>query len=167
MKSYNPFASAFRAAVSELTSDQAKRHYINRAQQDLQTIFVLIFQFGCFAYACGAQCRQFANDAEQPTLESGCSAIALYSATSSALVSDIFVEPVTVACVFTVQLKVLPSYQPIALLPAVQDAATMRLSESINRLNMNVKELRALAKQNGIKRYSKLSKSTLLSLLAV
>jgi Rho termination factor, N-terminal domain len=167
MKRYNPFASALSAAISEITSDHAKRYYINRAQQDLQTIFVLILQFGCFAYACGAQCRQFVNDAEQPMRESGCSAIALYSATSSVLVSDIFVEPVTVACVFPVQPKALPSYQPIALLPAVQDAATTRISESINRFNMNVKELRALAKQNGIKRYSKLSKSTLLSLLAV
>jgi hypothetical protein len=65
MSNYNPFKSALSAAAAELSSPAAKRFYINRAQQDLQTAFVLIVQFGCIAYALGASARQWVEDMEQ------------------------------------------------------------------------------------------------------
>jgi hypothetical protein len=169
MKRYSPFASALSAAISELTSDQATRYYSIRAQQDIQTTLDLVLGFACFAYAFGQQCRQWMN-AEQP---SECLAIALPEAKEIVLVSDssivqTAIKPVTVTVlsVTTVQTRALPTYQPIALLPAASRAATTRVSDSVNRLNMTVKELRAMAKQKGVRGYSKMSKATILSLLA-
>jgi hypothetical protein len=167
MKRYSPFASALSAAISELTSDQATRYYSIRAQQDIQTTLDLVLGFACFAYAFGQQCRQWMN-AEQP---SECLAIALPEAKEIVLVSDssivqTAIKPVTVLSVTTVQTRALPTHQPIALLPAASRAATTRVSDSVNRLNMTVKELRAMAKQKGVRGYSKMSKATILSLLA-
>jgi hypothetical protein len=54
---YNPFASALSAGAAELSSPAARRFYINRAQQDLQTALIVIVQFGCFAYALCSQYR--------------------------------------------------------------------------------------------------------------
>lgn len=63
--SYNPFRSAFTAAAAELTSPAARRYYSRRAQQDIQAIFVLVFELACMAYELGAQCRQWVDDLEQ------------------------------------------------------------------------------------------------------
>jgi hypothetical protein len=62
---YHPVKAAITAAISELSSPAARQYYVNRAQQDLQTAFVLIVQFGCLAYTLGAQCRQWLEDLEQ------------------------------------------------------------------------------------------------------
>jgi hypothetical protein len=167
MKRYSPFASALSAAISELTSDQATRYYSIRAQQDIQTTLELVLGFACFAYAFGQQCRQWMN-AEQP---SECLAIALPEAKEIVLVSDssivqTAIKPVTVLSVTTVQTRALRPHQPIALLSAAQNVVTMRASESVNRFSMTTKELKAMAKKKGVKGYSKMSKTILLSLLA-
>jgi hypothetical protein len=162
---YSPFASAFRAAVSELTSDQAKRYYINRTQQDLQTSLIVIAQFACLAYVLGAQCRQWLDAPVQPTHESECFAIALNNANPSTLFLTKF-EPVTILSVSTIHPKALPSRQPIGLLPEAKEPITTRSIESVSRLGMGIRELRAMAKERKIKGYSKMSKTVLLSLLA-
>jgi hypothetical protein len=42
MNSYNPFATAFSAAVAELTSDNARRYYSQRAQAGMQSVLMLV-----------------------------------------------------------------------------------------------------------------------------
>ncbi|HEY9825224.1 MAG TPA: hypothetical protein V6D19_07235, partial [Stenomitos sp.] len=76
MSNYNPYISALKTAAAELTSDEAKAYYSLRAQQDIQTAFVLIVQLGCFAYALGQQCRGWLDSLEQSAaVELECSAI--------------------------------------------------------------------------------------------
>jgi hypothetical protein len=159
MSNSNPFTSAFRAAYSELTSDQAKEFYAQRAVEDFHATIGVITALGMIAFYLGQQCRQMLEPSE-PT------AVALYFAPSTALISDNFCQPIAIVSVSAVQPKGLPTYQPIALLPAARDAATTRVSDSVNRLNMTVKELRAMAKQKGVRGFSKMSKATILSLLA-
>jgi hypothetical protein len=72
MNTYNPFATAFQAAISELTSDNAKRYYSLRVQADMQSVMVLVMQLGCMAYELGAQCRQWMdayNESAIPSIE--------------------------------------------------------------------------------------------------
>jgi hypothetical protein len=72
MNSYNPFATAFSAAIAELTSGNAKRYYSQRAQQDIQAVLVFIVQFGCLAYELGQAARQWVdayNAAAIPAVE--------------------------------------------------------------------------------------------------
>jgi hypothetical protein len=72
MNTYNPFATAFSAAIAELTSPEAKRYYSSKVQQDIQTVFLLVVQFGCMAYELGCTARQWMdeyNAASVPTIE--------------------------------------------------------------------------------------------------
>jgi Rho termination factor, N-terminal domain len=166
MKHYNPFTSAFRAAFNELTSDQACRYYSVRAQQDIQTTLFFIFELAFMTYELGQLCRQW-MDVEQPTNKQPeeCSAIALNNANPSTLFLT-KIEPVTVLSVSTAQRKALPSNQPIGLLPEAKEPITTRAIESTSRLAMGIRELRRIAKERRIKGYSKMSKATLISLLA-
>ncbi|NJR40422.1 MAG: hypothetical protein HC781_18325 [Leptolyngbyaceae cyanobacterium CSU_1_4] len=72
-------------------------------------------------------------------------------------------------------LPALPGFAPVALLPAAADSAPQRVLippvaqeplelraiASVERLNMGIRELRALAKDRGVKGYGKMSKTVL------
>jgi hypothetical protein len=191
MKRYNPFVSALSAAYSELTSDQAKHFYAQRATDDFQATIGVITALGAIAFYLGQQCRQWMD--KQPDTE--CAALALNDATTSALFLT-NIEPVTILSIETVQPRTLPSFQPIALLSAAPNNAPRRVfitsavlpssdsvlvtpvaealslvearaASSVERLNMGIRELRALARERGVKGYGKMSKTVLMSLLAV
>jgi hypothetical protein len=106
MSNYNPYTSALSAAAAELTSLEAQRYYINRAQQDVQTAIVLIIQFGCFAYALGAQCRQWMDEMEQ---SAQVIPVTLKALPCTSLKEVVDVIPVT---------HYLPTFAPVALLSA-------------------------------------------------
>jgi Rho termination factor, N-terminal domain len=93
-----------------------------------------------------------------------CCAIALCNATEVALIPEKVSGPITVISVSKIQPKTLPGHQPIALLPEAKQPITTRSIESVSRLSMGIRELRAMAKERKIKGYSKMSKTTLLSL---
>jgi hypothetical protein len=64
MSNYSPLNSALSAAVSELTSPQAKVYYVHRAQQDVFTLIALVVGMSCFAYELGSQFRAWTNELE-------------------------------------------------------------------------------------------------------
>lgn len=114
MSNYNPYKSALSAAAAELSSPQAQCYYVNRAQQDLQTALVLIIQFGCFAYALGAQFREWAEGVEQNAKMPITNVIPITLKALPPADSD----PITNVIPITL---CLPSFAPIALLPAAID----------------------------------------------
>jgi hypothetical protein len=127
MSNYNPYTSALSAAAAELTSPEAQRYYINRAQQDVQTSIVLIIQFGCFAYAFGAQCRKWAEDVtvtDSGDIAQSIAPGALVLATPAAIVAPMV--PVCVVAIASVTPAALPSFQPFALLNPAPKAKRTR-----------------------------------------
>jgi hypothetical protein len=176
MNSYNPFASAFAAAMTELTSDNAKRYYLVRAQQDLQTSFVLILQFACIAYALGQQCRQWMDERVGSASYSNAAPETEYAIVPSftrtpSIVSDIFVGPtIEVVAVTDCGPLALPPIRYAGLLPAATDDSlltkTVKDSLSVAAQSLTIRELRKLAKERSIKGYSKLSKAKLLEVLS-
>jgi hypothetical protein len=114
---YHPLTAALSAVSAELSSPQAKRYYSLRAQQDFQAALVLIIQFGCFAYALGAQFREWTEDVNvtdsgdiaQPIVHG-----ALVLAQSAAVVAPMI--PVRIVAIATVQPKALTAFTPVALL---------------------------------------------------
>jgi hypothetical protein len=111
MQRYSPFRSALSAAAAELSSPAARRFYVNRAQQDLQTALVLIVQLGCFAFAFGQSCRQWMDEMEQPVAPG-----AIVRAESAAVALPAPTVPVRVVAIASVTPAALPSFQPFALL---------------------------------------------------
>jgi hypothetical protein len=103
---YHPVKAALSAAAAELTSPEAQRYYINRVQQDVQTAIVFIIQFGCFAYALGAQCRKWANEMEQSAQ--------VISSTLKALPCASLDEVTSIIS----STHYLPAFAPVALLSA-------------------------------------------------
>lgn len=166
MNIYNPYRAAVAAAFSELSSPAAKRYYINRAQADIQTAFVLIVQFGCMAYALGAAARQFVDPLSPATSEPASS---LSPATPSPKLLPAAAAPIALLPPardrVLVTAAVLPSSGTVIVPPV--DALAIRLIASTERMNMEVRELRQVAKQNGLKGYSRMSKTMLQALLAV
>jgi hypothetical protein len=163
---YNPFASAFRAAFSELTSDQAKEFYAQRAVEDFHVTIGVITALGAIAFYLGQECRQWMV-VEPPTSSESC-AIALNNANPSPLFLTKF-QPVEVLSVSTVEPPTLPRFTPFGLLPptaVTPSAVETRCAASVNRLNLSLKELKTLAKQKGLRGYSRMSRPVLLSLLA-
>jgi hypothetical protein len=161
---YNPFASAFRAAFSELTSDQAKEFYAQRATDDFQATIGVITALGAIAFYLGQRCRQWMVG--EPATE--CTALALNNATPMPLFLTKF-QPVKVLSVSTVEPPTLPRFTPFGLLPptaVTPSAVETRCAASVNRLNLSLKELKTLAKQKGLRGYSRMSRPVLLSLLA-
>lgn len=76
MKRYNPYKSAFSAAISELTSDRALNYYEIRAWQDAQAIVdaavaagTVAYQAAMMAYQMGAFCRAWLLATEQAAIE--------------------------------------------------------------------------------------------------
>jgi hypothetical protein len=102
MTSYNPFISAIDVAVTELTSDAAKRYYTNKAQADIQTtvdaaltVGIGLYNLCSFIYALGASVgdahyvavTDYANSAQPEApkaLPASKSPLALLPAVSSA-----------------------------------------------------------------------------------
>jgi hypothetical protein len=125
MQRYNPYVSSLSAATAELTSPQAQSYYVNRAQQDLQTAFVLIVQFGCIAFALGQSCRQWVDEMEQSAqMIQPVAPGALVLATPTALVAPMI--PVRVEVIATVQPKALTAFTPVALLNPAPTPKTKR-----------------------------------------
>lgn len=76
MKRFNPYKSAFSAAISELTSDRALNYYEIRAWQDAQAIVdaavaagTAAYQAAMMAYQMGAFCRAWLLATEQAAIE--------------------------------------------------------------------------------------------------
>jgi hypothetical protein len=125
MQRYNPYVSSLSAATAELTSPKSQSYYVNRAQQDLQTAFVLVVQFGCIAFALGQSCRQWVDEMEQSAQAiQPVAPGALVLATPTALVAPMI--PVRVEVIASVEPLAITGYQPIALLNPAQKAKRNR-----------------------------------------
>jgi hypothetical protein len=124
---YHPVKAALSAAAAELTSPQAQCYYIIRAQQDIQTAIVLIIQFGCFAYALGAQCRQWVDEMEQQALNTGCALVLTPVSAPTVYQSSTNSQPSAIA-----PLKVV-SVEPVTppMLPAIKVAGLLTGAKAI------------------------------------
>jgi hypothetical protein len=126
---YNPFASALSAAAAELSSSKAQRYYSIRAQQDLQTAFILILQLGCFAIALCAWCRQWVEDFERSARVSfehipfeSRNPLAVTGSTSWLKLQYVgHIPAVRVVAIASIPPAALPGYQPIAILNPSND----------------------------------------------
>jgi hypothetical protein len=166
MNTYNPYTAALSAAVSELTSENARRYYSLRSAQDIQTILVLIVQFGCMAYELGAAARQFMDDFEN---RKSVSDLVLANSTYTLNYQPVGNLPtlanLELCNYFTVECW--PN-RPTLALPPVRCAGLLMpaKSNSTYMTNLTIRELRKLAREQGIKSYSKLSKARLIELLS-
>ena len=68
---YNPFRASAAAAFAELSSEQAKRFYFLKAQEDIQTVldasvtvFTWVYQLAELTYLMGTQCRAWCDALE-------------------------------------------------------------------------------------------------------
>jgi hypothetical protein len=61
---YNPIASAFSAACSELSSDKAKAFYVQRSFEDAFALVGVVSALALAAYALGVRVRSLVNDLE-------------------------------------------------------------------------------------------------------
>jgi hypothetical protein len=130
MQRYSPFRSALSAAAAELSSPAARRFYVNRAQQDLQTALVLIVQLGCFAFAFGQSCRQWMDEMEQSAQVQPVAPGAIVRAESAAVALLAPTASVRVVAIASVTPAALPSFQHFALLSPTPKAKRNRAKSS-------------------------------------
>jgi hypothetical protein len=189
--SYNPFMKAISAASAELSSNAAQTYYRRRAQSDSQAVIeatltagIAVYEAAVFTFNLGAFCRAWLYATEQaaiPTPE--CTAIVVCASADLVAIEDEVIDAEIIEDEFfptylnaavevvPVNVEVLNGIRVAVACRNLIDSiaktdAALALPAAKDRFSMTVKELRAAAKERGVKGANRMAKATLISLLA-